>query len=116
MAEVDFHEGAAMTMNNGAPLQFALNYRGRGWNPVPVKFKDKAPSTGDGWQNIIITAEVAPQYFNGGPQNVGVQLGRNSSGLTDIDLDCAEAIAIASYLLPRTNSLFGRKTARCAHR
>ena len=85
-------------------------------NPVPVDFKNKKPSAGDGWQNIIITAETAPQYFNGGPQNIGVQLGRNSGGLTDVDLDCAEAIAVASYLLPRTSSLFGRKTARCAHR
>jgi hypothetical protein len=45
-----------------------------------------------------------------------VQLGRNSGGLTDTDLDCAEAITVAPYLLPQTNSLFGRKTARCAHR
>ena len=34
-----------------------------------------------------------PRYFNGKPQNVGVVLGPTSSGLTDVDLDCREAIA-----------------------
>jgi hypothetical protein len=37
-----------------------------------------------------------------------VILGPPSSGLTDIDLDCPEAIGLASYFLPRTGAVFGR--------
>jgi hypothetical protein len=63
----------------------------------------------------LIDAQSAPRYFNGGPQNVGVQLGANSHRLTDVDLDCAEAITIAPYLLPKTKAKFGRQSARASH-
>ena len=49
------------------------------------------------------------QYFNGEPQNVGVQMGAVSNGLTDVDLDCAEAIALAPRFLPSTPAVFGRQ-------
>jgi putative DNA primase/helicase len=52
---------------------------------------------------------------DGGPQNVGVILGPSSRGLTDVDLDSPEAIAIAPYLLPRTKAIFGRKSKRASH-
>src|SRR5262249_37945278 len=48
--------------------------------------------------------------------NVGVQLGPHSHGLTDIDLDCAEAIAVASLLLPNTDATFGRLSKPRSHR
>ena len=57
-----------------------------------------------------------PQYFNGAPQNVGVVLGPSSRGLTDLDLDCREAIELASYVLPRTGAIFGRASAPGSHR
>jgi hypothetical protein len=96
-------------------LEIALDYILRGWNPVPIKYRTKQP-IGNGWQNRIITADTAPQYFNGAQMNVGVILGPTSQGLTDIDLDCAEAIAIAPYVLPRTAALFGRPSKRASHR
>src|SRR6516225_7604553 len=98
-----------------SPLDIALNYIARGWNPVPVNYRAKKPSSGNGWQRRIIDATNAPQYFNGDQMNVGVILGPSSHGLTDVDLDCDEARAIAPYILPRTNAIFGRASSRAAH-
>jgi hypothetical protein len=44
-----------------------------------------------------------------------VQLGQASGGLTDVDLDCPEAIAVARYLLPMTGAVFGRASKRSSH-
>jgi hypothetical protein len=96
-------------------LQIALNYIGRGWNPVPLPFRAKKPA-GNGWQSRVIDAATAPHFFNGGPQNIGVILGPSSHGLTDVDLDVSEAIAIAPYLLPPTEAVFGRISKRASHR
>jgi hypothetical protein len=96
------------------PLNVALNYINRGWNPVPIPRGTKAPQDA-GWHTRIIDAMSAPLYFNGAEINIGVVLGPNSHGLTDIDLDCAEAIAIAPYLLPPTKAIFGRPSKRASH-
>ena len=56
-----------------------------------------------------------PRYFNGKPQNVGVVLGPTSNGLTDIDLDCREAIELAPHVLPKTGAIFGRHSAPASH-
>lgn len=80
-----------------------------------MKFKTKVP-IGEAWQARTITTETAPQHFNGAQLNVGVVLGPSSKGLTDTDLDCAEAVAIAPYVLPQTAARFGRKSKRESHR
>jgi hypothetical protein len=98
-----------------SPLDIALDYIGRGWNPVPVDYRAKKPSSGNDWQLRIIDATNAPQYFNNGKMNIGVVLGPSSHGLTDVDLDCDEARAIAPYVLPRTGAIFGRASSRAAH-
>src|ERR1700736_1546538 len=67
------------------------------------------------WQNRIIDESTAPRFFNGGTQNIGIQLGPASHGLTDVDLDCAQAVAIAPYILPPTGAIFGRATKRASH-
>jgi RecA-family ATPase len=96
-------------------LDAALAYIARGWCPVPIPHRTKAPR-GDGWQTRRIDAVSAPQYFNGEPANVGVLLGPASGGLTDVDLDCPEAIAVAPYILPKTGAMFGRASKRASHR
>jgi hypothetical protein len=96
-------------------LIVAKAYIARGWNPVPVAFKGKSPTLGKGWQNVRITEANVADYFNSGDQNVGVQLGANSSGLTDVDLDCPEALKVAPYLMPITKALFGRSGKRASH-
>jgi hypothetical protein len=96
-------------------LDIALDCICRGWNPVPVKFRSKVP-LGDAWQTRTITAQTAPQLFNGAELNVGVVLGPTSKGLTDVDCDCPEAIAIAPYLLSPTAARFGRPSKPGSHR
>jgi hypothetical protein len=98
-----------------SPLDIALDYIGRGWNPVPVKHRSKKPSSGNGWQLRTIDASSAPHYFNSGEMNIGVMLGPSSHGLTDIDLDCDDARTVAPYILPRTSAIFGRASSRAAH-
>jgi len=97
------------------PLEIALNYIKRGWNPVPIPFRSKKP-IGDAWQTRLVDQASAPQIFNGGPQNIGVQMGSHSHGLTDVDLDFDEAVVIGPYLLPATGSIFGRQSKRASHR
>ena len=98
-----------------AVLDIALRYIGNGWNSVPIAFRDKRPSTGKGWQLVRINTENAARYFNGSNQNIGVQLGASSNGLTDVDCDCPQACTIAPYVLPRTGAIFGRQSARNSH-
>ncbi|SDJ18121.1 MULTISPECIES: AAA family ATPase [Bradyrhizobium] len=88
-------------------LAIASRYKARGWNPVPIPYRKKKP-VDDAWQTRDLTEATLPKYFNGALQNVGVQLGPRSNGLTDIDLDCHEAISLARYFLPKTDSIFGR--------
>jgi hypothetical protein len=97
------------------PLVIALGYIRRGWNPVPIPYRSKNPAK-DGWHTRIISVDDAPRHFDGAPQNIGVQLGPHSRGLTDVDLDCAEAIAIAPAVLPPTRAIFGRPSTPAAHR
>lgn len=87
----------------------------RGWNPVPVAYREKRP-IGDEWPKRRVTPDSVGVLFGASPLNVGVQLGSSSGGLTDVDLDCPEAIAIGSYLLPKTSLIFGRKSKRQSHR
>jgi hypothetical protein len=98
------------------PLDVALDYIRRGWNPVPLPFRSKGGSAlGKGWQHRVITTTTAVDHFNGGPQNIGVVLGPTSHGLTDVDLDCMEAIGVAPYFLPKTKAIFGRQSKRNSH-
>jgi Bifunctional DNA primase/polymerase, N-terminal len=97
------------------PIEFANGYIARGWNPVPVAWRTKRP-IGDDWQSRKIDASNVTQYFDGTQLNVGVQLGPSSAGLTDVDLDCLEAVAIAPYVLPPTAARFGRVSRRDSHR
>jgi hypothetical protein len=104
-------------MNQHVPKtarDIAMEYAQRGWNPVPVPFKSKVPS-GTEWQKRVIREEDVPAFFNGQPQNIGVQMGKVSNGLTDVDLDCQEAVDLASWLLPKTNALFGRTSKPASH-
>jgi hypothetical protein len=96
------------------PLEIVLEYIDRHWAPIPIPFKEKKPRI-TAWQKQRITRETAGQYFNSAAQNIGVILGPASGGLTDIDLDCSEAIGLVSYLLPQTGAIFGRASKRNSH-
>ncbi len=110
--EAEEHE--VMRLEHGAaPLARALEYIKCGWAPIPIPHKAKAPNI-PGWPKLRITTETAPSHFSGGPQNIGVLLGEPSGGLTDVDLDAPEAVALAPFFLPKTG-VFGRKGKRRSH-
>jgi hypothetical protein len=96
-------------------LDTALAYIRRGWSPVPVPFQAKGPVLHN-WQQLRITEQDAVQFFNGSAQNIGVLLGPLSGGLTDVDLDCPEALALADTFLPFTEACFGRRSNPRSHR
>jgi hypothetical protein len=95
-------------MTNQTPSEVAKEYKDKGWKPIPVPAGEKGPRDPD-WQSRTYD----PQHFNG--HNVGVQLGPVSHGLTDIDLDCPEAVALASHFLPQTGAIFGRASKPKSH-
>jgi hypothetical protein len=89
-------------------LDIALSYVAEGWAIVPIAHREKRPTLLK-WEALRIGADDAPRYFNGAKQNIGVILGDASHGLTDIDLDCDEAIRAAPYMLEKTRC-FGRES------
>jgi Bifunctional DNA primase/polymerase, N-terminal len=105
-----------MRINQGRPdaLTIARSFLKRGWKPVPVQYRKKMP-IGGGWQTQEITRANVGQHFNGHRINIGVQLGHASGGLTDVDLDCEEALHLAEELLPPTNAIFGRRSRARSH-
>ncbi len=100
-------------MAQQTPLEIALRLIKLGRAPIPIPFQQKGPVLQD-WQHLKVTAETAPDYFNGAPQNVGVLLGAPSNWLVDVDLDCPEALTAAPHLLPATGT-FGRKSTPASH-
>jgi hypothetical protein len=96
------------------PRQLALDLIGRGFAPVPVPLRGKAPNI-PGWQLLRITAETVDRYFNVEDLNVGAIWGPASGDRVDVDLDCKEAVALAPSFLPQTNSIYGRPGKRRSH-
>ena len=99
-------------------LAWAQVYVSLGWSVLPILFRGKRPwhhgRELSRWTELRLTADELPRYFRGEPQNIGVLLGEPSAGLVDIDLDCAEARALAPFFLPDT-ATFGRLTAPISH-
>ena len=97
------------------PLDAARDYLARGWQPLPLPARAKAPRT-RGWQHLRLTEPELAEHFGGTPGNIGVLLGEPSGGLVDVDLDSPEALALAERLLPPTASRFGRPSKPGSHR
>src|SRR5579872_5722436 len=97
------------------PLESALHYIDRGLAPTPIAYRGKRPRL-KGWQDLRITHDTAPNYFNGLPLNIGVLLGQPSGWLVDVDLDHPLALARADKYLPHTPAVFGRKSKPRSHR
>jgi hypothetical protein len=67
---------------------------------------------------LEITADNIGEYFNRWTPGVCVQLGWASDGLTDVDLDSVEALALATefdHFLPPTAAVFGRSSKPRSH-
>ncbi len=85
-----------------------------GWAVIPIAIRSKAPSIA-GWQKLCIRAADVPRYFGNTPCNIGVLLGEPSGGLVDIDIDDADALALAADHLPPTPCVFGRASKPRSH-
>src|SRR4051794_13377190 len=96
-------------------VDVARSYARRGWSPIPIPYGTKRPVL-EGWQQLRLREDTVDRYFNGAAQNIGVILGRASGGLVDVDLDCPEALRVASEMLPPTSTVFGRASKAGAHR
>src|SRR5262249_13846374 len=96
------------------PLETARGYHKRSWNTVPLSRQTKKP-IGAEWQKRRLDSKRVAEAFNSADMNVGVQLGPVGDGLTDVDLDCPEAVAIGPMLLPKSNNIFGRASKRRSH-
>lgn len=102
-----------MSNSDNPMIELARSYLQRGWAVIPVPAESKNPG-GDSWQDLRITEDELPKYFNGEAQNVSVLLGEPSGNLTDLDLDCPEAVALAPSFFPAT-ATFGRPHSRRSH-
>lgn len=92
----------------------ARDYLARGWRVIPVPVRSKKPTIA-GWPALRLDDSTLPEYFNGQPSNIGGLLGEPSGGLTDVDLDCGEAMRLPARFLPTTRSIFGRASKRRSH-
>jgi predicted Fe-S protein YdhL (DUF1289 family) len=94
-------------------LEHAKQYIDYGWKPIPIPYMSKAANI-IGWNKLNIDKNNLNDYFKEEKSNIGVLLGSVSQWLTDIDLDCDEAVKYAKRYLPRTLK-FGRKSKPSSH-
>jgi hypothetical protein len=90
-------------MTEPTPLEIALEIRGHGWWPTPVK--GKIPILTE-WQNRRIEPETQPSLFNGTVTGAGVILGL--SGLKDLEADCHASELVLNALAPETDCIWHR--------
>ena len=95
-------------------LESARCYVTYGWNVVPLPLGQKNPVQKK-WQKRRITLDNVADHFSDALQNIGLQFGERSNGLTDVDIDCREALALAN-ILPPTSAEFGRPSKPRSHR
>ena len=79
---------------------WACRYIERGFAPVPVPARSKNPNR-PGWQLERHALEDVPRVWRNG-QGVGLLTGEPSGWLVDVDLDVAEAVAVAGRFLEPT--------------
>lgn len=103
-------QDAQRRVNSAAAAALLDDDRQRDWTLVPISAGEKRPIV-RGWQE----RDWRPADFRPG-LNVAIILGPRSGHVVDVDLDCAEALALADLYLPPTGTIFGRQSKRGAHR
>jgi len=100
-------------LNDVTSLEAAQAYIRRwDWKPIPAPSDRKGPVE-KGWQDWRLTLADLPAHFTNG-ENIGILLGEPSGGLSEVDLDCPEALAVAPLMLPPT-LMSGRKHSPRSH-
>jgi hypothetical protein len=95
-------------------MNLAAEYKRRGWALALVPANDKGPRERD-WDKRDASIAGAERHLAAGG-NLGVILGPRSGETADVDLDCAEALALAPLYLPATGAIFGRQSKPMSHR
>lgn len=106
-----------------APNQFevttnaALDAYGRGYLPIPLHEREKAPRDLPQWQHLTYRdhEHVKQLFIEHAAMGLGLVLGENGGNLIDIDLDHDRARRIAPMLLPPTAMTSGRASNRQSH-
>jgi hypothetical protein len=112
ISPTQFAKGENMKISN-LTLKYAQKYTRWGWRVVPVPAKEKAARR-KGWQKLRLKKCDLAKHFSGGG-NIGVLLGEPSKHLIDVDLDCDQAVFLASTFLPATERIHGRKSKPRSH-
>jgi hypothetical protein len=84
-------------------------YLDEGFSIIPIPRGEKGPRISN-WQNTTFDESHFSET-----DNIGVRLGDPSRGLTDIDLDCNEALEAAPALLLSTQRVHGRRSKPQSH-
>lgn len=91
-----------------------MQYVTEGYAVVPIPGREKGPRI-PGWQHLRLGLADLPRYFSNGA-NIGWLLGGASPRkATDVDLDAAEARALAGAFLPPTQRVSGRPSSPASH-
>jgi hypothetical protein len=80
---------------------------------IPVEAGSTNPNRKE-WEKEPHTHSDIERVFKPDSNN-GVILGEASSGRVDVDVDCPEALALASHFLPYTAGVLGRDSTPHAH-
>ncbi|MBL8190900.1 MAG: bifunctional DNA primase/polymerase, partial [Acidobacteria bacterium] len=94
-------------------LEYAKDYQGRGYTPLPLPLKEKNPGF-KGWQKYQPVNGQFERDFSG-EGNIGLLLGKPSGWLIDVDLDWPEAQKLAPVFLPETPAKSGRESSPLSH-
>lgn len=93
-------------------LRAAETYRERGWSPTPVRGKKAYLPD---WSSRSLPISELRRELWLPERGIGLVLGKASSGLVDVDLDCDEALEVAPALLPFTPMVHGRQGRPWSH-
>lgn len=84
-------------------------YISEGWSVLPIPSGRKAPEVKDWVNRTFDTGDFQAD------DNIGIRLGEPSKDLVDVDLDCAEAVAAAPYIMLETARKHGRAGVGVSH-
>lgn len=103
----------SLSPNHLSAPSAARHYLARGFAPIPVSPKSKAPAM-KAWPEFRVTdAEVGAHFTNG--DNVGLLLGEASAWLVDVDIDADDGLEHAARFFPSTGLVSGRKSRPRSH-
>jgi hypothetical protein len=80
---------------------------------VPIPTGSKSPRFK--WGDVALSAAEAQAHVVAGG-NLALRVGAMSANLVDADLDCSEALELASLYLPHSGAQFGRLSKPLSHR